>query len=223
MKKLLIVTLLLFISCGPSEEEIQSQIDEAVEKALDTTTTSTTTTTTTTTTSTTTTTTTTSTTTTTLAPTTTTSTTTTTTIPSCTVEEFLTVPTLNSISYEVETETDINGFIKLNYDANCGSYTINRLRIALRSEWGSVTDHTVNVNNPTSGSATFYFKDFYKNNWVKGGYYIDTIFIIDEKDNYSMYVFGGYVLKQPRESLGPENWSDHSLYELEKIIFNFND
>ena len=72
MKKLLIVTLLIFISCGPSEEEIQSQIDEAVEKALDTTTTSTTTTTLAPTTTT-------STTTTTLAPTTTTSTTTTTT------------------------------------------------------------------------------------------------------------------------------------------------
>ena len=70
MKKFLIVTLLIFLSCGPSEEEIQSQIDEAVENALKTTTTSTTSTT--------------STTTTTLAPTTTTSTTTTsttTTIP----------------------------------------------------------------------------------------------------------------------------------------------
>jgi hypothetical protein len=39
MKKLIIIFLIFFISCGPSEEEIQSQIDTAVEQALETSTT----------------------------------------------------------------------------------------------------------------------------------------------------------------------------------------
>ena len=34
MKKVLILLLLFIVSCGPSEQEIQSQIDEAVEEAL---------------------------------------------------------------------------------------------------------------------------------------------------------------------------------------------
>jgi hypothetical protein len=46
MKKLIIIFLVFFISCGPSEEEIQSLIDEAVEQATSTTTTSSTSTTT---------------------------------------------------------------------------------------------------------------------------------------------------------------------------------
>ena len=46
MKKLIIIFLVFFISCGPSEEEVQSLIDEAVEQATSTTTTSSTTTTT---------------------------------------------------------------------------------------------------------------------------------------------------------------------------------
>ena len=62
MNKFLIFILLIFISCGPSEEEIQAQINDAVESALQTS----------------------STTTTTLAPTTTTSTTTTTLAPTTT-------------------------------------------------------------------------------------------------------------------------------------------
>ncbi len=41
MKKLTIFLLLLFISCGPSEEEIQARIDDAVEQATSSTTTST--------------------------------------------------------------------------------------------------------------------------------------------------------------------------------------
>ena len=41
MKKTFILFLLLLVSCGPSDQEIQSQIDEAVEEALETTTTST--------------------------------------------------------------------------------------------------------------------------------------------------------------------------------------
>src|SRR6056300_268863 len=46
MKKVLILLLLLIVACGPSEQEIQSQIDAAVEEALkEVTTTSTTTTT----------------------------------------------------------------------------------------------------------------------------------------------------------------------------------
>ena len=36
MKKYFIIFLILFIACGPSEEEIQTQIDEAVNNALDT-------------------------------------------------------------------------------------------------------------------------------------------------------------------------------------------
>ena len=62
MNKFLIFILLIFISCGPGEEEIQAQINDAVESALQTS----------------------STTTTTLAPTTTTSTTTTTLAPTTT-------------------------------------------------------------------------------------------------------------------------------------------
>ena len=46
MKKLIIIFLVFFISCGPSEEEVRSLIDEAVEQATSTTTTSSTTTTT---------------------------------------------------------------------------------------------------------------------------------------------------------------------------------
>ena len=34
MKKFLLVTLLIFISCGPTEEEIQARIDSAIEEAL---------------------------------------------------------------------------------------------------------------------------------------------------------------------------------------------
>ena len=33
MKKFLLVTLLIFISCGPTEEEIQARIDSAIEEA----------------------------------------------------------------------------------------------------------------------------------------------------------------------------------------------
>ena len=35
MKKFLILLLFVFLACGPSEEEIQSQIDEAVNQALE--------------------------------------------------------------------------------------------------------------------------------------------------------------------------------------------
>jgi hypothetical protein len=35
MKKYLIVSLLLIVACGPSEEEIQERIDNAVEQASD--------------------------------------------------------------------------------------------------------------------------------------------------------------------------------------------
>ena len=35
MKKLLIFSLLLIVACGPSEEEIQARIDNAVEQASD--------------------------------------------------------------------------------------------------------------------------------------------------------------------------------------------
>ena len=34
MKKFLLVTLLIFISCGPTEEEIQARIDGAIEETL---------------------------------------------------------------------------------------------------------------------------------------------------------------------------------------------
>ena len=35
MKKFLILLLFVIVACGPSEEEIQSQIDEAVNQALE--------------------------------------------------------------------------------------------------------------------------------------------------------------------------------------------
>ena len=44
MKKVLILLLVFTVACGPSEDEIQARIDEAVEKATSTTTTSSTTT-----------------------------------------------------------------------------------------------------------------------------------------------------------------------------------
>ena len=44
MKKFLIFMIFFLISCGPSEEEIQERIDEAVFQATSTTTTTTTTT-----------------------------------------------------------------------------------------------------------------------------------------------------------------------------------
>ena len=96
-KNFLIFILLIFISCGPSEEEIQAQINDAVESALQTSSTTTTTlapstSTSTTTTTTSTTTTTTSTTTTTLAP----STTTTTLAPSTTTTTTSTTTTTTS-------------------------------------------------------------------------------------------------------------------------------
>ena len=34
MKKVLILLLLLIVACGPSEQEIQARIDEAVDEAL---------------------------------------------------------------------------------------------------------------------------------------------------------------------------------------------
>ena len=44
MKKYLIFSLLLIVACGPSEEEIQARLDNAVEQATSTTTSSSTTT-----------------------------------------------------------------------------------------------------------------------------------------------------------------------------------
>ena len=110
MKKLLIVTLLIFISCGPSEEEIQSQIDEAVEKALETTTTSTTTTTLapTTTTSTTT----------TLAPTTTTSTTTSTTTTTIPIPQKTVVVLEMNVDHPTTKIKDVRDAIVCGLDKN---------------------------------------------------------------------------------------------------------
>jgi len=114
-KNFLIFILLIFISCGPSEEEIQAQINDAVESALQTSSTTTTTlapststSTTTTTLAPTTTTTTTSTTTTTLAPTTTTTTTSTTTTTLAPTTTTTTTSTTTTTTLPATTTTTVD-------------------------------------------------------------------------------------------------------------------
>jgi hypothetical protein len=228
MKKFLIVTLLIFLSCGPSEEEIETIVENAVEEAVSdfstTTTTSSTTTTTSSTTTTTTlapTTTTSTTTTTTLAPTTTTTTTTlaptTTTTTTTTLPQFdeYTLPSLSSISVLEGTFSRSESLV-LTYDISRGSerlrgmyvYFSNKSKPPSReSIWvplqsGEYDSSTINVSITS---------------WETGDYSISKVDLQDMSNGWSIYE-NGTVTKRPSDAPGGDG-DTNSLFNPDNILF----
>ncbi len=207
MKKCFSVLLILLISCGPSEAEIEERIAEAVSEAISTTSSTTTTTTlapTTTTTSTTT--------TTTLAPTTTTSTTTTTTLPQ--FDEY-TLPSLSSISVLEGTFSRSESLV-LTYDISRGSerlrgmyvYFSNKSKPPSReSIWvplqsGEYDSSTINVSITS---------------WETGDYSISKVDLQDMSNGWSIYE-NGTVTKRPSDAPGGDG-DTNSLFNPDNILF----
>ena len=217
MKKCFSVLLILLISCGPSEAEIEERIAEAVSEAISTTSSTTTTTTlapTTTTTSTTT--------TTTLAPTTTTSTTTTTTLaPTTTTTTTLpqfdeyTLPSLSSISVLEGTFSRSESLV-LTYDISRGSerlrgmyvYFSNKSKPPSReSIWvplqsGEYDSSTINVSITS---------------WETGDYSISKVDLQDMSNGWSIYE-NGTVTKRPSDAPGGDG-DTNSLFNPDNILF----
>jgi hypothetical protein len=225
VKTFLILLLSIFVTCGPSEAEIQERINQAVEEATSTTTTTTLAPTTSTTTTSTT-------TTTTLAPTTsttttsTTTTTTTTTIPYETliekcflVEEVnIRMPQLIEFNFESNENLSINDSVNFSYKFIAGTYKINQIVIRYEDNYKNLNRAKDMIDYSSEGLPLEGIIETDPNEvgFQNGfSYGINSVNIIDEKGNQIHYLNMGQITNRVNKYWCELN---HSFFTTDMIF-----